>query len=521
MTEGGGALAARLAEHERSSVKDPEVLVIGAGTAGCVVARRLAEQGGKRVMVIEAGPPFPGWPLRVPLASLRLRPWWSWRLESIPQPQLDGRRIPFPMGRVVGGTSSVNAMVAAAGAPADYDAWAGNGGWSWADLRPGWERAISAAGTTALSIRRPVHESAFSTAFIRACEEDGLRRIDALTGAEADTCGMFPLFQGPAGRSSAARYLTHVPRGVQLSLRPRSTVRRLIMDGTRAVGIEIGGRRGDEMILASEAVILCAGTLQSPHILQKSGIGPAKALAAAGIEVAIDLPGVGLNFQDHAGVPVVVESTLPPPGRPAMWLKAAIEYGLFGTGVMASNCCEAGCFLGQAGMTPDVEVFSHFQTYRDPRSVEFSVVLMHPSSRGTIMPDPDNPWGPPRIDPRILESAKDRSALHAGVERLRSIIAQPALQRFGLGAEILPGRLSADAFLRGHASAYYHPVGTCRMGNDPLAVVDPRLRVHGTENVWVVDNSIVPTIPAGHTAATALLIGERAADLLTADLGRS
>lgn len=204
-----------------------------------------------------------------------------------------------------------------------------------------------------------------------------------------------------------------------------------------------------------------------------------------------------------------------------MWLKSAIEYGLFGKGVMASNCCEAGCFLGKAGMTPDVEVFSHFQTNRHPRSVEFSVVLMHPTSRGTIVPDPDDPWGPPRIDPRILESGKDRSVLNAGVERIRSIIAQPALQRFGLGAEILPGGLSADAFLRGHASAYYHPVGTCRMGTDPLAVVDSRLRVRGTENVWVVDNSIVPTIPAGHTAATALLIGERAADLLTADLGRS
>lgn len=503
-------------------MNDPEIIVIGAGTAGCVVASRLAERGGTRVLVLEAGPRFPGWPLRVPLASLRLRRWWSWRLESVPQPRLGGRRLAFPMGRVVGGTSSVNAMVACPGPPGDYDAWraAGNPGWSWADLRPGWERATAASGTRGIPVRSPIHESAFSAAFIAACEEVGMRRVDALTGSESGTCGLFPLFQDSKGRSGAARLLTRLPRGAAVTIRPRASVRRLILEGSRAVGVELGGRRRAGRVLAAEAVILCAGSLFSPLILQRSGIGPAEALSAAGIPPRVDLPGVGLDLQDHAGVPVVVESRVPAPGRRGRWLQAALEYTLHGTGVMASNCCEAGCFLGPEGRSPTVEVFTHFQTSRHPRAVEFSVVLMHPESRGTVMPDPVDPWGPPRIDPGILEHGDDRSTLWAGVERVRGIVAAPTLRRFGLSREVLPGPLSPDAFLRAHAGGYFHPVGTCRMGTDPLAVVDPRLRVRGTDNVWVADNSVVPSIPAGHTAATALLIGERASDLIGEDLAR-
>ena len=500
----------------------PQVIVVGAGTAGCVIARRLAEGCGKRVLVIESGPRYPGWALQSPLAGLRLRRHWSWPLESVPQPQLHGRRIAFPMGRVVGGTSSINAMVAAAGPPADYDLWAasGNPGWSWADLGPCWERAVSRPGLARLPVSEPTYESAFSLAFLRACQEDGIRRVSSLTGAETETCGLFPLFQERGARASAARYLADVRPPGQLSIQPRTTVRRVLMEGSRAVGVELGDRRAEGSIIASEGVVVCAGALLSPRLLQGSGIGPAGPLRAAGIPLCVDLPGVGLNLHDHAGVPVVVESALPAPGRPALWLKAAFNYGLFGRGVMASNCCEAGCFLGPAGATPEVEVFSHFQTSRHPRAVELAVVLMHPRSRGSILPDRADPWGPSLIDPRFLVDQRDREALLAGVERIRSVITQPALRGFGLGREILPGSLSGEAFLRNHASSYHHPVGTCRMGNDPLAVVDARLRVHGTDNLWVADNSVVPTIPAGHTAATAIIIGERAADFLAADLGR-
>jgi len=234
--------------------------------------------------------------------------------------------------------------------------------------------------------------------------------------------------------------------------------------------------------------------------------------------VLVDLPGVGQNLQDHFGVPVVVESQVPAPGRPARWLQAAAEWAIKRTGVMASNCCESACFLGSPGASPEIEVFTHFQTSRHPRAVEFSVVLLHPQSRGRLTPNPANPWGTPLIDPGFLKSPADALALQAGVARVRSLVQQPALRRFGLGRELLPGALDLPAFMRAHANTYYHPAGTCRMGSDPLAVVDPRLRVHGLENLWVVDNSIMPTITGGHTAATALMIGERAADILAADL---
>ena len=485
-----------------------------------MVARRLAEHTGKRVLVIEAGPRYPGWALQMPLASLRLRKAWSWNLESVPQPQLNGRRIRFPMGRVVGGTASVNAMVAAAGAQEDFDSWAAAGcpGWAWADLEPCLQRATASAERSLLPVSRPVYESAFSQAFLQACAEEGLRRQDPLSGAEAETCGMFGLFQQRGGRLSAARYLHNVQPAGGLTLLPRTEVRRVVFEGTRAVGVELGGRRGRGQILATEGVIVCAGTILSPRILHSSGIGPAQALEAAGLPVLVDLPGVGQNLQDHVGVPVVVESQVPPPGRPARWLQAAAEWAIMRTGVMASNCCESGCFFGSPGAAPEIEVFTHFQTSRHPRAVEFSVVLMHPQSRGTLTSNPANPWGPPLIDPGFLSSPADALALQAGVARVRSLLQQPALRRFGLGRELLPGGLDLPAFMRAHANTYYHPAGTCRMGSDPLAVVDPRLRVHGLENLWVVDNSIMPTITSSHTAATAIMIGERAADILSADL---
>lgn len=511
-------------------MSDFQVIIVGAGTAGCVLARRLVERTDARVLVVEAGPRYAGWALGPPLAGLRLRRRWSWPLESVPQPQLGGRRIPLPMGRVVGGSSSVNAMVAAAGPPADYDAWAaaGNEGWAWADLAPCWERVAAPAGGGLLPVAAPRHESAFSAAFLRACAEVGIDRRQPLTGAEAETCGTFSLFQHRGWRASAARCLSAAGPADRLAVMPRAPVRRVVMEGGRAAGVELGGPRRAGRIVAADAVVLCAGALLSPHLLQVSGIGPAESLEAAGLAVRLHLPGVGRDLQDHAGVPVVVESALPPPGRPSRWLAASICHAVLGTGVMASNCCEAACFLaavdGAAGAAPGIEVYTHFQTGRHPRAVEFSVVLMHPRSRGTILPNPADPWAGPLVDPRILTDAADRTALVAGVERVRSIVATRALRGFGLGREILPGgppgRPADDAFLRDHAATYHHPVGTCRMGGDRLAVVDARLRVHGAANLWVVDNSVVPAIPAGHTAATALVIAERAADFLAADLGR-
>ena len=499
-----------------------DIIIVGAGTAGCILARRLVENTDAMVLLIEAGPPYPSSALSTPLVGLRLRYLWSWPLQSVPQERLNSRRINFPMGRVVGGTSSVNAMVAAAGPPADYGAWEAVGcpGWTRGDLEACFQRAASRDGLSVLPVSSAVYESAFSSAFIQACEEDGFKRVPALTGIESETAGMFPLFQRRGGRRAAGESLRDLRRHPRLKVLTRTSVRRVLIENQKAVGVELGGQRPSGRAMASQGVVLSAGALLSPHILQRSGVGPAAVIRAAALPLLIDLPGVGTNLQDHPGAPVLVESSVKSPGRPSQWLSAAVRYALAGDGVMASNCCEAGFFIGAAPALPVVEVFTHFQTRRHPRAVELVSVLMHPSSRGTVTMAANDPWGPPLIDPRYLAEPSDGQALLEGIDRIRSIINRPALRRFGLGKELLPGIMKPDEYLREYVGTCHHPVGTCRMGSDLLAVVDPRLRARGAENLWVADNSVVPTIPGGHTAFTALMIGERAGEMIAADINR-
>ncbi len=496
-----------------------DVIVVGAGTAGCLLARRLVERTAARVLLIEAGPPYPAWALGAPLAGLRLRPAWSWALPSVPQPALGGRRVEYPMGRVVGGTSSVNAMIAAAGPPADYDAWAADcPGWGWADLAGALAGRPGEPVPTALPVAPPRHESAFSTAFLAACEQDGLRRVEPLDGSESGTCGRFALFQRSGMRVSAAEFAARSGRADRLVVRPRTEVRRVLIEDGRAVGVELGGRRATGQIRARLGVVLCAGALQSPRLLLGSGVGPARDLEAAGIPVVADLLGVGANLQDHYGAPVVVASRRPAPGRPSRWVPAAVRYAVRRDGVMASNCCEVGGFLGEPGGSPEVEIFALFQTRRAPGAVEVAALLLHPESRGTVALDPADPRGPPRIDPGFLTGAADRDRLRTAVAQIRGLIDRPALRAFGLGRELMPGDQDLDAFLRDRVDTFYHPAGTCRMGSDPAAVVDPGLRVREVAGLWVADNAILPTIPAGHTALTALLVGARAAERIGAQV---
>ena len=499
-----------------------DIIVVGSGTAGCAVARRLAERTDLRCLLIEAGPAYPGWALSAPLASLRLRKLWSWPAETVPQEQLLGRKIELPMGRVAGGTSAVNAMIAVEGPAADFDHWATNGcpGWSWADLQPGLERAASRSGNAMLLVSDPGFVSDFSGSFLDACEEAGIRRVPSLNGGESETCGFFPVFQRNSRRESAANYLAASVPGNRLQLRTRTEVRRVLFKAGRAVGVELGGRMTGSRVIARRGVIVCAGTLLSPKILQCSGIGPAELLTAAGIDVEMDLPEVGLNLQDHVRAPVLMESTALSPGRKSRWLPAALRYFLGRGGVMASNCCEAGCFLGQPGQSPDIEIITLFQTIRDPRAIELMAVLMHPESRGTVHIDRHNPFGPPRIDPRYLTAPKDVDLLMEGIGRIREIVKQPSMKRFGITREILPNCADLRKFLQAEASTCHHPAGTCRMGQDQTSVVDPGLRVRGVENLWVADCSIIPALPASHTAMTAMMIGERAAELLELQLGQ-
>jgi len=482
-----------------------DIVIVGGGTAGCVVAAYLARHAALAVAVVEAGPRYPSWALDAPLAGLRLRPFWSWRHRTRPIPGLLERPVDFPMGRVVGGTSAVNAMIAAAGHPDDY-AFLGDGDRPVETLR----RDLEDLG---MRTEAPRYRAGFTDAFLEACEERGLRLVEPLDGAVAGTCGQFRRFQREGVRWSAADLLADARRTGRVRILPRTSARAVIFRGNRAVGIETGGAVATGVITARVGVVLAAGTFGTPCLLQRSGIGPKRRLEAAGIRVRADLPGVGANLQDHLGVPWVVPSRVPAPGRPSRWVPAAIRFLRSRDGVMASNCCEAGCFLGEPGTRPTIEVFTHFQTAKRAGAVEFSTVLLHPESRGEVGIDPEDPWGPPRIEPNYLSSPLDRSRLAEGLARTVEIANAEPLLRFGLE----PSRRELDPEeIRRRATTYFHPTGTCRQGDDAMGVTSRELRVHGTEGLWIADNSIVPDMPGGHTAMTALLVGAKAGRAIAA-----
>jgi choline dehydrogenase len=504
-------------------VLEADLIIVGAGTAGCLLARRLVEQTSARVVVLEAGPRYPAWALAPPLAGLRLRPHWSWPQRTVPQRGLQGREIAIPMGRVVGGTSSVNAMVAAPGPSSDFDDWDTRGcpGWSAADIAASLRAVGGELQAPGLPVSAPTFQSPFTTAFLEACEQAGLRRTSPFTGGDSQTCGVFPLFQQGGRRCSAAGMLTGLARHPRFRLVTGQTVRRVVFRRQVAVGVEMQAGARLSTLQATTGVILCTGALRTPHLLQCSGVGPAALLTEAGIPLELDQPAVGRGLQDHVGAPLLIESRVASPGRPARWLPAALQWLFQRSGVMTSNCCEAGCFLGPASTPPSGEIFTHFQTHRRSGAVELMCVLLQPASRGTVRIDAAAPWGPPRIDPAYLTEPSDGVALRQLVDQARDIVNQPALRRFGLGAEVLPGDVPWDRYLPAHASTCHHPVGSCRMGTGPDTVVDPHLRVRGLAGLWVVDNSIAPVIPRGHTASTALIIAEQAARLIAAQLSGS
>ncbi|MFZ9854358.1 MAG: GMC family oxidoreductase [Limisphaerales bacterium] len=507
-----------------------DFIVVGAGTAGCVLARRLLERTQARVLLIEAGVRYPGLLLSPPLPGMKFGRGFSWGQRSLPQARLGNRRIEWPMGKVVGGTSSVNAMMAYLGHPANFDAWerAGNPGWSARALGPYFQRVFGtlpgeAAGETAegmLSLSELRFHAPFSEAFLAACEEDGMRRESPLIGRHADSCGYFPVLQRRGERFESARgYLGPVRNHPRLTLITGAHVRRVMFSGDKAVGIEAVFSGKLEQWRATTGVVLCAGVFETPRILHCSGLGPAEVLRAAGIEVRRDLPQVGLNFQDHVRVGMLYRSGRVSPGAKRWWIPGVLRYLLRRDGVMASNCCESGAFLGSRPdrEVPDLQLITHFQTFGPKGEVDIEVCLVDPTSRGRVFVSPRDPYGAPLIDPNYLETEEDLLALEAGIRRVRSIAARAPLRSFPLLEEISPGqdettgRGLREAIFR-TATTAYHPCGTCGMG--PGGVLDSGLRVRGAEALWVADASAMPALPSGNIACAVLVLAEKAADLI-------
>ena len=494
---------------------DVDTIVVGAGTAGCLLARRLVERLGRAVLLLEAGPRYPVPVLDPPLAGLRLRGPWTDPLTTVPQAHLGGRRLECPVGRVVGGSSSVNAMMHVPGSPSVFDDWSASGlpGWSAAELAPCFAAVIGEAGL--IPVCPPPFLAPFSRAFLEGCAEEGLAFVPRLSGDRAGTCGPFWQFQRRGRRTGAARdVLAASRRGGLLRVATKKTVRRITIARGRATGVELAD---GTTIGASREVVIAAGVYRSPLLLQRSGIGPRDLLVRAGITPVVDRPAVGEHLQDHPRVPVVYASGRRSPGHPSRWPVAAIRYLFRRDGVMLSNCCEVGAMLATTPgrNTPDVEIITHFQTSWARDAVDLECVLLETTSRGTVRIDLSDPWGVPLIDPRYLSDDREVEALAAGVARARSIASRPALARFPLGAELLPGR-AADlpVALRRLVSTAHHPAGTCRMGSDADAVVDSRLQVRGIDGLRVVDASVMPRLPGGHPSATVFAIAERAAEFM-------
>lgn len=527
-----------------------DYIVVGAGSGGCVVASRLSEDPAVRVCLIEDGGPDTSVLINTPAGAAALvpSPIANYAYETVPQPGLNGRRGYQPRGRVLGGSSSLNAMCYVRGQPEDYDDWAAQGceGWAWGDLLPVFKRSEhnergeddfhGVGGLLNVADQRSASQA--SRMFVEACVEHGLRRNRDFNGARQDGAGLYQVNQKNGRRWSASRaFLDPALDRPNLTVLTRTRTLRILTEGSRAVGVEVAhsGRKGAPVrrISADQGVISAGGVFGTPQLLLLSGIGPAAELRALGLGVAFDLPGVGRNLHDHPDYTLLYRSSFADlfgidPAGMARTLGAIPRFRRDGTGPLSSNYAEGGAFLSSTGNgRPDLQLHfvpgmleDHARKIEMGRGFTIHVCVLRPESRGSVRLASADPLAAPLIDPNFLATDKDMATLLAGFRRLRDIVEGPALSPIRDQERHTAG-LTSDAdliqALRARADTVYHPVGSCRMGRDEAAVCDPRLKVHGLDNLWIADASVMPSIVSGNTHAATVMIGERAADFIRAE----
>ena len=527
-----------------------DFIIVGAGSAGCVLANRLTESGRHRVLLLEAGPANRHPWLHIPLGYGKLFTdrRFNWCYTTEPQPECHGRNVIAPRGKVLGGSSSINGLIYIRGQAEDFDHWRqlGNAGWSHDDVLPYFRKAEDnergadthhgTGGPLGVSDVRDEHPLA--AAFIEAAVECGYPRNDDFNGAGQEGAGFYQnTMRGGVRSSTAAAYLKPARGRSNLAVVSEALATRILFEGRRATGVEYLVGEDKRTAQARAEVIVAGGAFNSPQLLQLSGLGPAELLRSLGIPVIADLPGVGDGLSDHYFARIIQRSREPITLNDAVrnWRQGAaavLNYALFRRGYFAMPAISAGCFLRAlpTAETPDVQCSIALYSAHDiggtldPFSgFMITCTLLRPESRGHVRIKSADPRQAPAIHPNYLAARKDRDTLVAGIKVLRRIAQAPALARH-IAEELEPGAAcnSDEAlldFIRSRGSTVYHPVSTCRMGQDPKAVVDERLRVRGFERLRVIDASIMPTVVSGNTNAATIMISEKGADMVLEDAG--